>query len=260
MQIGLCVSAAQGDAYRNTGADFLEENVQGFLLPLQPDAEFAPKLAQAKASPLPVRTASLFLPGAMKCVGPAVDLKAILRYADVAFSRAARVGMAVIVFGSGGSRQVPEGFPSAQALEQFVDLLKRLGPLAQAHGVRLAVEPLSRGDCNLINTLDDGLAAVRQCAHPRVGLLADIYHMTQNGESPDAILRAGPLLWHVHIAEKEKRTAPGVAGDDFRPFLDALRKIGYNGMMSIECFGINSPDDAVRAVKELRRQLGAAGY
>ena len=258
MQIGLCISAAQGDAYRNTGADFLEENVQGFLIPLQPDAEFAPKLAQAQASPLPVRTASLFLPGALKCVGPAVDLKAILRYADVAFSRAAQTGIEVIVFGSGGSRQVPDGFPPDQALEQFVDLLKRLGPLAQTHGVRLTVEPLSRGDCNLINTLDDGLAAVRQCDHPRVGLLADIYHMTQNGETPDAIVRAGSFLWHVHIAEHAKRTAPGVAGDDFDPFLRALRQIEYKGMISIECMGINSPDDAGRAVQELRRQLAAA--
>ena len=59
--------------------------------------------------------------------------------------------------------------------------------------------------------------------------------MLRENEGPDALVDAGPLLRHVHIAEKDRRTPPGVAGDDFRPYLRALRRAGYAGDISIEC-------------------------
>ncbi len=42
------------------------------------------------------------------------------------------------------------------------------------------------------------------------------------------------ILGHMHIAEKGKRTAPGLSGDNFVPYLMALKKAGYNGGISIE--------------------------
>jgi hypothetical protein len=48
------------------------------------------------------------------------------------------------------------------------------------------------------------------------------------------VIRFGHLLRHAHIAEKEKRTAPGVQGDDFRPYLRALQEINYTGALAIE--------------------------
>ena len=39
---------------------------------------------------------------------------------------------------------------------------------------------------------------------------------------------------YCYVAEKEGRTVPGVAGDDFRPFFRVLRESGYQGAISIE--------------------------
>src|SRR5205085_1208498 len=97
-------------------------------------------------------------------------------------------------------------------------------PIAAKSGVTIVVEPLNRGECNLVNTIDEGADAVKRCNHPNVRLLVDIFHMLRNGESPDPIVRHADLIVHSHVAENEKRAAPGTAREDFRPFLRALKK------------------------------------
>ena len=52
------------------------------------------------------------------------------------------------MFGSGGARRVPEGFPKEDAFEQFVEFGKRIAPEARAHGLTIAIEPLCRDETN----------------------------------------------------------------------------------------------------------------
>ena len=80
----------------------------------------------------------------------------------------------------------------ARAFEQYVDLLRQFAPLAEEQGVMIVVEPLNRGECNLINTVREGAEAVRRANHPAVKLLVDLFHMLRNGESPDDLLAVGP--------------------------------------------------------------------
>ncbi len=261
MLIGLCASALSAqELLAASPIDYLEEHVQNFLAPEAPETEYRERLARVARACKPVSAANCFLPGTLKCVGEAVDTQRILAYADHAFARAHAAGIDTIVFGSGGARQVPEGVTQARAFSQFVSLLKELGPIAQRHGVTIVVEPLNRGECNFINTLGEGAEAVRQAGHARVRLLADIYHMLRNDEKPEAITTHGALLKHVHIAERETRSAPGVAGDDFRPFLSALRSVGYDHRLSFECGWKDLAAELPTAVTELRRQLADAGY
>jgi sugar phosphate isomerase/epimerase len=245
--IGICTSVA--DAPR--GADFIEENVQNFLRPEQPDCAPPP-------CAVPVRAANCFLPSALKCVGPVVDTPRLLRYAATAFARARQVGIEIIVFGSGGARQLPDGFSKAKAEEQFVALLRALGPLAGTQGITLVIEPLNRAECNFINSVPEADALAAAAGHPNVCVLADFFHMLRNGQPPDDIVRHGTRLRHVHVAEKEKRTAPGVAGDDFWPFLRALKQIGYRGAISIESAWGDVKSEAAAAVRALRQQIQEA--
>ena len=251
MQLGVCASTASVDGLVPGAADFVEENVQSFLVPEEPDAVFVEKL---RAVTVPVRAANGFLPGTLKCVGPAVDQPRLLRYAESAFLRAQQAGIGIIVFGSGNARQVPARFDPARALEQFVALVRQLGPLAQRHGLVVAVEPLGRKECNFINSLAEGAAVVAAVAHPRVRLLADTYHMAQEGESPEEIRRHGRWLAHVHVAEHERRTAPGVAGDDFRPLFCALRAANYHGAVSVECMWQDLKTQLAGSLAGLRQQ------
>jgi len=261
MPLGLCLDpAALATLPAPHGFDFIEGHVQNFLLPRSPDDAFAPHAAALLAAPLAMPAANCFLPPDLKAVGPAVDSAALARYAETAFRRAGEIGLSIVVFGSAGARMIPEGWPTARAFEQYVEALRLFAPLAQAHGVTLVVEPLHRGECNLVNTIVEGAEAVRRADHPAVKLLVDLFHMLRNGESPDDILRVGPIH-HTHIAENKDRAAPGVNGEDFRPFLRALKKTGYNDRLTIECIWKESPvREAAPSLAALRRQLADAGY
>ena len=91
-------------------------------------------------------------------------------------------------------------------------------------------------------------------AVPNVGITADLFHMLREGESADALRNAGSLIRHVHIAERDNRTPPGEAGDDFRPYFGALRDIGYDGLVSIECRWRDLEQQLPQAVQTIRRQ------
>jgi sugar phosphate isomerase/epimerase len=188
-------------------------------------------------------------------VGPDPKHDEILVYAQTALRRAARAGVEVIVWGSGQSRRIPDGFSRAAAEEQFCRLAKKTAALARQYGVILCLEPLNSGETNFINTLAEGAAVLRAVNHPNFKLLADLYHLLREGEGPSAIGRNGKYLYHCHIAEKDRRTPPGTAGDDFRPFLKALKTINYRGRISLECRWENMPEQLPAAVIFLRKQI-----
>jgi sugar phosphate isomerase/epimerase len=83
--------------------------------------------------------------------------------------------------------------------------------------------------------------------------------MLRENEGPEALVAAGPLLRHIHIAEKDRRTPPGVAGDDFTPYLQALRRARYAGAISMECRWDDLARELPAAVKTMREQIARLG-
>ncbi len=259
MKIGLCTSFENALIAHKVGFDFIEENVQNLLVAEQPDDAFAPKLKGVRSVSLPAIAANCFLPGPLKCVGPDVDEERLVRYAGTAFRRASEAGIRFIVFGSGGARQIPDGFSAVTSREQFVSYLKKIAPLAMAHGVTLLIECLNKKECNFLNRLAEGAAIVGEVSHPNVQLLADIYHMRVEDEPAAEIVKYGMLIRHVHVAELEGRQAPGTSGEDFGPYLHALKEIDYQGAISFECGWKNLSEQAAGSLRSFREQLRQAG-
>jgi sugar phosphate isomerase/epimerase len=255
LAIGVCTSVSNATLLREAGCAYLEAGVRRLLVPDRSEAEFEQLRGEALNCGLPVRACNSFLPGEMKSTGPEADHERVLAFAAVACERAARVGVETIVFGSGGSRSVPEGFEPEAAVLQFVSLLERMGPLAARHGITIAIEPLQSSECNFINTVREGAEIVRLVNHPHIRLLADIYHMMREDEGPEAIREAGDLLVHLHVAERDRRTPPGTAGDSFLPWFRALAGIGYEGWLSIECRWDDLAGQLPRAVSTLQEQM-----
>jgi len=264
VQIGLCANSATlarlASPAAVPGADFLEGFVQEWFQPETPDAAHVSPAAEFRARGFAVPAANRFLPPGLKVSGPNVDYARLDRFAANAFRRAKAHGTTLIVFGSAGARQVPEGFSMATAFEQYVDVLKQCGPLAEDNGVTLLVDPLNRGECNLVNTILEGAEAVRRANTAGVKLLVDFLHMARNGESPDDVTKVGPLIHHAHTAENRDRAAPGIHNEDFRPYFRALRRTGYNQKLTIEADWTDFPAQAVPAVLALRKQLTESGY
>jgi len=253
--LGVFTDLANAPVLAAAGGSYIEENVQQLLVPEEPAEVFAEKARLVEAAPLPVPAAACFLPATLKCVGPAVDNARIVRYATTTFARAAQLGISCVVFGSGKAREIPDGFSRTEAQRQVVALLRQLGPLAAAQGVTLVVEPIHRAECNFINSLAEAAELITASGQSAVRLLADFYHMGRDNEPAEEIVRYGNLISHCHVAELAQRTPPGTAGDDFRPFLRALRKIGYTGRISIEAKWNDLPGQIAAAVQTLQTQI-----
>jgi sugar phosphate isomerase/epimerase len=234
LDFGVCTGIKNHEIVSNAGYSYIEEGVRSFLIPDKAEEEFEKKMEMLKASKLPVRACNSFLPGSLKSTGPEAAHEKILQFSETAFRRAKRAGVETIVFGSSGSRNIPEGFSREKAKNQFIQLCISMGPIAKKYDVIVVLEPLNDKESNFINTVLEGAEIVESVNHPNIRLLADIYHMKMVGEGPESIHKAAHLLSHTHVAEKEGRTPPGVHNEDLSPYFDALRDIGYKGRMSVE--------------------------
>lgn len=253
--IGVCTSVSKGGTLNAAGYEYVEEGVQRFLIPNQPEEKFLENYRKLQAAPLPILACNGFLPGSLKSVGPDPKHDEILTFAETAFRRAKISGIKFIVFGSSGSRSIPKGFDVPKAKQQFVSLLKRMGPIAGKYGVVVVIEPLNRSETNFINSLADGAEIVRLVDHPNVKLLADIYHMLRENEPANEIIKAGEYLRHCHIAENKDRGAPGAANEDFTPYFAALKQIGYTGAISVECRWRNFDEETPVVIDYLKQQI-----
>ncbi len=254
-KIGVCTGIANNGVLAAAGFSYLEEAVRNFLVPAEDESVFQAKLALLKKSQLPIEACNNFLPANLKCVGPNAAPDDILKYAETAFRRAETAGVKTIVFGSGGSRAMPESFSRDAAREQFVSLCKRMAPIAGKYNIVISLEPLNSKECNFVNSVAEGGGIVEAVDHPNFRLLADIYHMLRENESPANITRYANFLYHTHIAENVGRSAPGVNKEDFTAYFKALKNAKYAGRMSIECSWTNLEQQAATALQTIRGQL-----
>jgi len=256
---GMCSSMGKARMLKDAGCDYIEESVGGLLMPNKGDDEFAKRLPEISAAVIPVKNCNGFLPGELKSVGAEAKHAEILAYANTAFKRARMVGIDIITFGSGGSRKIPDGFAKDDAKKQFIELLKAMGPLAAAQNLRVAVEPLRKEECNFLNNIREVAAVIRAVGQPNVGITADLYHMVLGGDVPADLDANIDILHHFHLAEKEQRALPGVAGDDFRGWFGVLAKHGWKGRVSIEAGGGGDQAALTKAFAYLRTQAKEAG-
>ncbi|AQT67425.1 Inosose isomerase [Anaerohalosphaera lusitana] len=256
-KIGVCTSKADSQFMERAGLDYIESSVRGFLVPTKEEDVFQAANRKYEEEGVKTYACNGFLPGSLKSVGPDAKHDEIITYCETAFRRAEEAGVKYIVFGSGASRRIPDGFDPTRAREQFVELLGRMGPVAGKDGVTVVIEPLRSKECNFINRVDEALAIAKDVHHPNIRVLADFYHMMQEGEGPESIIAAGEYLRHCHIAENEGRWYPGKNGEDFTPYLQALKDIGYNGGISMECRWSDFPNEVGQAVDFLEMQIEA---
>ncbi len=122
--------------------DYLEENVQRFLIPERPQEDFEAAWLEARKLPMPIEAANSFLPANIPMVATSsqsVDTQRLERYVKTALERAEQVGIRVIVFGSGAARACPPGYSRADAIQQIGEHLSRWSDWAQNHGVMIVL-------------------------------------------------------------------------------------------------------------------------
>ncbi len=238
MNIGCCITIynPKGIAQaKSWGIDFVETSFQ--QLALCEEELLESSAALFKELKLPCIATNEFMPGSYRLTGPEADLAAAGEYVYKALERTAKkIGYKYVVFGSGGARNVPEGFPKEKATEQLITFLSDyVAPAMKQFGVTCVVEELC--DSNILTSAAEAAAVVKAVNKPEIQLLLDYYHFVRAGESVEDVASLVPFTKHVHVASPSNgRKLPKVNdGDDYKSFFDMLRSNGYGeGNVSLE--------------------------
>ena len=142
----------------------------------------------------------------------------------------------VMVFGSPKQRCTVDGLSPSEAAKNYTEGLAGVAPHAAKRGVTILVEALPIGQCDVITSLADAAAIVREIASPAVRTMFDTHNAVDEVE-PHAVLvdRYFDLIRHIHINEMDGRH-PGTGNYDFKPVMDTLRRRGYRHWVSLEVF------------------------
>lgn len=135
-------------------------------------------------------------------------------------------------------------YPSEAELDGAAAVHRAIAPVAEAAGVKCAIEALNRFEAHLLNTMEQAAAYVKRVDHPNFGTMYDTFHANIEEKDPlgaiDTVFASGKLN-HVHISENDRGT-PGRGHIDIKAAIRKLKGIGYDGWMTIEAFGGALPD------------------
>ncbi|MGW0147099.1 sugar phosphate isomerase/epimerase family protein [Streptomyces sp. NPDC003333] len=165
-----------------------------------------------------------------------------------AVEEAAALGTDVLVLVSGGLPAGSRDLPGAR--ERIADALSELGPYAEAHGVKLAVEPLHpmfAADRCVVSTLSQALDLAERFPARQVGVTVDTYHVWWDEAAPAQLARAG-AGGRIHAFQLADWTTPlpagaltgrGQLGDgavNLRHWRELADAAGYTGPIEVELF------------------------
>ncbi len=129
-------------------------------------------------------------------------------------------------------------------IELLFTHLRTLEDYADAMNVTLFVEPINRYETHLLNRLEQAAEVTRRLNHPRVKIVADLFHMAlEEADLPAAIRAHADCIGHLHLADSNRRL-PGEGMTNFAAAAAALDEIGFDGWAAFECGKPGSNDPA----------------
>ncbi|VTU30185.1 sugar phosphate isomerase/epimerase family protein [Variovorax sp. PBL-E5] len=132
------------------------------------------------------------------------------------------------------------------AFARAADAMRRVAEVAQAAGVRLALEVVNRYETALLYNTARGLAFLDAVAHDNVYLHLDTFHMSIDEAAPFAALQAAlPRLAYFEL-DQSHRGAPFEGSLDLADWARRASAAGYRGIVGVEAFSRSklAPDHA----------------
>jgi sugar phosphate isomerase/epimerase len=127
----------------------------------------------------------------------------------------------------------------AEAEEIVVDGLRQVGRVAEAEGLKVALEPLHpslAADWSFISTLPEALRLIDAAGSPALGVLFDTWHLADTPGIAGLVRSHVARIFGVHVSDRRKptrgwcdRALPGSGSLDLPGLLKALNTAGYQG-------------------------------
>ena len=255
MRIGVCIPFDKLEAAEKLGFDYVEFGASRVYA--LSDAEFDALKARVEKCGIKPECYSGMFPSGFRLVGKdETPQEQIKEYLHKTFSRIKALRGRLVVFGSSGARNRDRGYKPAKAYGELTANTRLIGNIAAEYGLYIAIEPLNSGETNMINTLREGADLRDAVGLQNVGLLADFYHLRKEREDMREVLAVGRLI-HVHVARKSGRRYPKRLKEDcYEDFFNNLKKINYNGGVSIEATASSFKRSSKKAIALLRGLMG----
>ena len=131
------------------------------------------------------------------------------------------------------------------------------GATAAECGLDLLLEPLNRYETHFLNRVDQAFDIVHRAGSPAVKIMPDFFHMNIEETSfAEALHSGGEHIGYVHVADSSRKQ-PGTGHTDFRSGFRALREIGYDGHLVLECGFEGDLEEALPGAIDLVREWWA---
>lgn len=260
MKFGVCVGTDVERVRRakECGYDYVESGC-GSISALT-DGEFEAFCSQCAEIGIPVSAANGFFPKNIILAGPDSDKQQIRDYLNKLYPRAKRLGIKSIIFGSGGARRIPDGMSIDDGREEIIrDLKEIICPMAEEYGITIVIEPLRNEECNVLNSVHEGVEVMKKAGCKNLRVLADIYHMVCVDEPFDYLAGLSGSLVHAHTSKpiggdgRRIFPAPG-DGYDQKPFISRLVEAGVE-CCSVEAATEDFYNDAPKSLEAMRAAL-----
>ena len=147
--------------------------------------------------------------------------------------------------------------PPAAQWQWGVETCREIGDYAAKKNVDIALE-LEPFRLSLLNNIDEMVRFVNDCKHPRVHANIDVSHLVLSDSSSLDLKKLKGKAIHVHISDCDGKVhgdlPPGRGIVKFEPYLQAIKELKIDGVVSIELEYSPDPKRIVEWVTEAYTQ------
>jgi sugar phosphate isomerase/epimerase len=191
---------------------------------------------------LPFQVCAVPLPEDVRVTQRGFNLYVWTEHLKSAVHRLAELGCRELAWSNGRARVLPVEGEQAIFKEQVLQFLFMLCGVAAAFGLSVLVEPLGPRRTNFLNSLKEAADFLPRVGKDNLSSLISLRELDQIGLLPAELGDYRALLAHVQMENPQAAEGPRICprpddGYDYRPFLQALKAMGYSG-------GICLPEDS----------------
>ena len=167
------------------------------------------------------------------------DLDFYRVYLEKGAERAAQMGVKFYVFGNGRTRSLPMDGDIQAAKEKNLTFMRMLADVAAERGITVLIEPLAPRVSNVVQSIPEALKYIEEIGKPNMDTFLDYRWFVDREHPYSMIVDFAEHIRHVHIDNPltpfPQRVIPRADdGNDYAHFFEALQKIDYQGIISIE--------------------------
>jgi sugar phosphate isomerase/epimerase len=202
------------------------------------DEQAAGRKARGLDSGLPCEVCALPLPAEVRVTQKGFNLYVWIEYLKNALDPLAGLGCRKLIWSDGRARVLPVEGEIGALKEQALQFLYLLCEAAANVGMSVLVEPLGPRRTNFLNSMKEVSDFLPRVGKENLSALISLRELEPIGLSVPDLATYRQLIDHVHM---DNPLACGAAricprpndGYEYRPFVQALKEMGYSALISL---------------------------